>query len=92
MGLPDSLIHLLSFLAPALAVAAAVVLVRRLLAPGAGRAMSWWAQVAVNVTLGALALAAGLWYWGADGKMSTYALLVLAVASGQWVCERSWRR
>jgi hypothetical protein len=40
---------------------------------------------------GLAALAAGLWYFGRDGKMAAYAALVLAVASAQWLVARAWR-
>jgi hypothetical protein len=38
-----------------------------------------------------LVLGAGLWYFGVDGKMATYAGLAVAVASTQWVLCRAWR-
>jgi hypothetical protein len=38
-----------------------------------------------------LVLAAGLWHFGVDGKMATYAALVIAVASCQWICDPGWR-
>ena len=37
------------------------------------------------------ALAAGLWYFGVDGKMATYAALVVAIASCQWLSGRAWK-
>jgi hypothetical protein len=30
----------------------------------------------------------GLWYFGVDGKMATYAALVVVVAPCQWLCQR----
>jgi hypothetical protein len=36
-------------------------------------------------------LAAGLWHFGVDGKMATYAGLVAAVATAQWLGSRGWK-
>jgi len=38
-----------------------------------------------------LALACGLWFFGNDGKMATYAAMVMLVASCQWVGVKAWR-
>ncbi len=84
-------IHLLSFLAPALAVALLVALAGRLILPRQSQGLYWWGQAAINSVVGGLVLAAGLWYFGVDGKMATYAALVVAVASCQWACGRAWR-
>ncbi len=90
MGVLDTFIHLLSFLAPALAVAGLVALAAPLLSRQS-KIGSWWAQTAINSVAGGLVLVAGLWYWGVDGKMATYSALALAVATCQWACGRSWR-
>jgi hypothetical protein len=87
----DLFLHLLSFVAPALAVAMLVALAARLITPQSPDAPSWWAQVAINSIAGMLVLAAGLWHFGVDGRMATYIALVLAVASCQWACSRAWR-
>ena len=86
----DFLIHLLSFAAPALAVAVLVALGARLVMPGARRP-GWWASLLANSVTGVLVLAAGLWWFGRDGKMATYAALVVAVATAQWLVGRAWR-
>ncbi len=91
MGPLDLAFHFLSFLAPALAVAALVAGAGRLLMSNQAAGRSWWVQVAINSIVGALVLAAGLWHWGVDGKMATYAGLAVAVASAQWVGSRAWR-
>lgn len=91
MGPLDLLIHLLSFLAPALGVALAVALAGPLLMPRQALARSWWAQAAINSVAGALVLGAGLWWWGVDGKMATYAALVVVIATCQWLFSRAWR-
>ena len=87
----DGFIHLLSFMAPAFAVALLVALVGGLLIPRQPQTRSWWLQAAINFVVGLLALGAGLWYFGVDGKMASYAALVLVVASCQWFCARAWR-
>ncbi len=85
------LLHLLSFLAPALAVAALVALAARVVLPPAARPRSWWLAFVLNFAAGTVVLCAGLWYFGHDGKMATYTALVLAVASMQWLAGRAWR-
>jgi hypothetical protein len=91
MGPVDFLLHLLGLLAPALGVAAGVSLAARLLMP-ASPGGGWWLPLAVNFATGAAVLLGGLWYFGRDGKMATYAALVAAVASSQWLLARAWRR
>ena len=87
----DGFIHLLSFMAPAFAVALLVAFVGGLLVTRQLQGRSWWVQAAINFIAGLVALGAALWYFGVDGKMASYAGLVLAVASCQWLCARAWR-
>jgi hypothetical protein len=87
----DLAIHLLSFVAPALAVALLVALAGPLVLPRAGRPRWWWAPVALNFIAGVAVLVAGLWLFGRDGKMTTYSALVLVVATCQWLSGRAWR-
>jgi len=91
MNLLDILLHLLNFVAPAFALA---VLLPLLAWPLFRKrtAMPWWGQMMVNLAVGVLVLLASLWWLGRDGKMIAYALLVLAVASTQWLLARGWRR
>ena len=91
MGPLELLIHLLNFLAPAVAVGLPVAVAARLLLPRRPAAAGWLAQGAINSIAGAIVLATGLWYFGSDGKMATYGALVLGVASSQWLLTRSWR-
>ena len=91
MGFLDLLHHLLGFAAPALVVALVVTLAAPLVLPRTKAGPGWGARFAVNSAAGLVALAAGLWYFGRDGKMATYAALVLAVASAQWLLARAWR-
>ena len=91
MGPLDTFFHLLSFVAPALAVAFLVALAGRLLLPHGLSPLSWWLRAAINCIAGVLVLAAGLWYFGVDGKMMTYAALVLVIATAQWLSGRAWK-
>lgn len=81
--------HLLNFAAPALALALAVA--GRYLLPGGAQTLPWWLQVAINFVLGCAVLLAGLWWFGRDGKLATYAALALSCACCQWICSRGWR-
>ncbi|HWI81601.1 hypothetical protein [Ramlibacter sp.] len=92
MGPLDALIHLLSFAAPALVLAPALAAAGRLLLPRQRALVPWWGQVALNSIVGLAVLALGLWRFGVDGKMATYAALVAAVAAAQWVGSAGWRR
>jgi len=85
----DLLLHLLGFLAPALAVGLMVAVAGRWIAPARIGLMRAWA---IHAACGAAALLAGLLYFGRDGKMASYALLVLVVAASQWALGRGWRR
>lgn len=84
MGPLDALWHMLNFFAPALGVGllsagAAKLLWRRELA-----AVRWRRLAAWPVGAGALTLLAGLVVFGRDGRMLTYAALVLASAAALW--------
>jgi ABC-type Fe3+-hydroxamate transport system substrate-binding protein len=91
MGPTDIFLHLLSFAAPALALSFFMVLATRVLLPQRIVLLSWWAQVALNAVLGIAVLALGLWRFGVDGKMATYAALVVVTAASQWVGIAGWR-
>lgn len=88
MGLSDFLPHLAGFLAPAAFLALTLPLLARLLL----RTGPGFARQAVCVFLACAAtLGAGLWWFGRDGKMATYAALALAAATAQWLAARSWK-
>jgi len=91
MDLLDIIIHLLSFLAPALVVAGLVSGAARIFMPGHAGLLAWWAQFALNSIAGAAVLATGLWHYGVDGKMATYTALIGGIALCQWICSRSWQ-
>jgi hypothetical protein len=83
--------HLLSFLAPALVVAVLVAFAARIVLPPAARPRSLALAVGINALAGVLVLAGGLWFFGRDGKMATYAALMVAEATAQWLGGRAWR-
>ena len=91
MNLTDFAKHLLSFAAPAFAVAVLVALAARVVLPRTGQQPGWWASVALNFVAGLAVMVGGLWYFGRDGKMATYAALVVVVATCQWLAGRGWR-
>jgi hypothetical protein len=91
LGPLDFATHLLSFALPAVIVAFLVTLAAALVLPRRPQALGWWARFAINCAAGLATLLAGLWLFGRDGKMATYAALVLAVATCQWLLGRGWR-
>ena len=92
MSLQDILFHLLNFVAPAFALALLLPLISRLFMKKQGFLLAWWGQMLVNFVVGVVALLASVWWLGRDGRMLGYALLVVAVATSQWLLARGWRR
>ena len=83
--------HLLNFVAPALFVGVLVAAIAPLLMKKARPHHSWLTQSAINSGAGLLVLLAGLLVFGRDGKMATYAAMVLVCASSQWFASKAWR-
>lgn len=87
--------HLLNFIAPAACVALLLVLLSRLsfglFKTKQPLAHSWWTQAAIIFIVGVGILAVGLVVFGRDGKMMTYAALMLGSAVCQWVLVRGWK-
>lgn len=88
MGPLDLLNHLLNFAAPALLVACVLAFFAPVLMRKKASARTRSAQAAINFVVGLLALLAGLAFFGRDGKMLSYAALVLAAAASQWWAQR----
>lgn len=91
MGPIDLLIHLLNFVAPALWLALLVPLTGRLFMGKRPLAPAFIKQVAINFIVSAVVLTLGLWFFGRDGKMATYAAMALISATSQWFVSRGWR-
>ena len=94
MGPYEQTIHLLNFIAPAWGLALFCALVARLM-PRAWIPLATWGliqQILVNGLLGVVVLCIGPYVWNLDGKMATYAALVLTCSTTQWLMCRGWRR
>ena len=83
--------HFIHFVGPAAGVALALCVGSLIFWFKRPAALAWPAQLALNFVVGCAVLWAGVWWDGRDGKMITYAALVLACASCQWVLLRGWR-
>jgi len=91
MGPIDLLNHLLNWLAPALWLAVLLPLLAPLVLRRQRTSATLVLQVAVNFFFNLLVLGFGLWFFDHDGKMVTYAGMVLVCASNQWLLLRAWR-
>ena len=91
MSALDFLIHLLNFAAPAFFVALLLVVLFRLAMHGRSAAVSFWKQLGINFLAGLAVLVAGLVYFGRDGRIATYAALVIVCGTVQWCLLRGWR-
>lgn len=83
MDLWDLFWHLAGFVAPGLALAPAIVLLDQVGVAKSRPALSWTAQIAINLIVCVAVLMAGLVLTGHDGRMATYGALVLASAACQ---------
>jgi hypothetical protein len=92
MGPLDLLNHLLNFVAPALFVGILICLSTRVFMRRTAGGLSLGKQMVVNVVVGTAAMAGGLLIFGRDGKMASYAALVICCATSQWCMSRSWRK
>lgn len=83
MGLLDLINHLLNFAAPAVFVGTLVALLASLFMKNRAAALSLYAQAAINSIAGLSVLFLGLWFFGRDGKMASYAAMTLGTALSQ---------
>ena len=84
MGPLDALWHLLNFFAPAVGVGAIAAALAKLLWRRDLKAVPWRRLSAWAIGAGALVSVAGLVVFTRDGKMTTYAAMVVACALGLW--------
>jgi hypothetical protein len=89
MGLLATLNHLLNFAAPAFALAVVMPVFARISTRGKASSRGFALQSGVNFMACVAVLVAGLWLGGRDGKMLTYAAMVVACATTQWLMRRS---
>ena len=91
MSLFGLLDHLLNFIAPALVVGLLVAAMAPVLMKKSRPHHSWLIQSAINSGANVLVLLAGMLIFGHDGKMATYAAMVITCASSQWISGKAWR-
>jgi hypothetical protein len=91
MSALDLLIHLLNFAAPAFFLALLLAVLFRLAMPARSKATGLWKQLGINFAAGLIVLVAGLVVFGRDGRIATYAALVVVCGSVQWWLLRGWR-
>ena len=84
--------HLLNFVAPACVVALILALAVRCSGRAQHALLPWGSMLAINALLGTLVLALGTVWTGQDGRVGTYALLVLSMGTCQWWLAGGWRR
>ena len=84
MGPLDALWHLLNFIAPALGVALLATALAKLSWRRELAAVPWLRLALWTACAGVLSLVAGLLVFGRDGKMATYAVLVVTSALALW--------
>lgn len=82
--------HLIGLLLPALAMAVFMPLAGRwVMGPGG---LTWHRRALGHAVLGSVVLVLGLVLQGHDGRISTYASLVLVCGSLEWAMHRRWRK
>lgn len=83
MGFLDLLNHLLNFFAPALVVGVMLAMVAPFLYKKKLQGHVFIAQAAINFVVSAVALVAGLWFFGRDAKMASYGAMLVAASLAQ---------
>ena len=84
MGPLDTLWHLLNLVAPAVGVGILASAMAKLLWWRRLKLVAWTSLSLWTTGVAAVALGAGLLIFGRDGRMTTYALMVLAGAVALW--------
>jgi hypothetical protein len=84
----DTALHALNFIAPALVVALLMAAFAKFWVRKSEIAPVFAQYFAINFVVCLAALGFGLWYFGSDGKMATYAGLVVGCAVCQAVLAR----
>ena len=84
MGVVDLAVHLLNFAAPALFTALLLLAAVRLIWRKKAFAHVWYVEFAITFGFCLFFLLAGLWFFGHDGTLASYAAMVLGCATCQW--------
>lgn len=92
MGFYDFSLHVAGFIAPALALALLMPLAGRWVGGGRPLVARYAVQAGLGLAVGVIVQGLALWYFGRDGKLASYAALVLALATTQWLASGAWRR
>jgi len=92
MDFSDLLLHGLAFVAPAVCVAALLAVFSGVVGARRADRKRIVANFGVNALVGLGVLTAGLMFFGRDGKMASYAALVVASGLTQWWRSRAIRR
>lgn len=80
--------HLLNLLAPALVTASALALMGPMILKKSPASPGWIANTAINFAASILPLGLGLWYFGRDGKMASYAGMLVCCTISQALASR----
>ena len=91
MSIFEFLNHLVGLVVPAVFVAVFLALGARWVWRKKTHLLPWYQMAVVNMLLGVVVLALGLVLTGQDGRMGTYAALVVALSSSQWLMSGGWR-
>jgi hypothetical protein len=91
MGFFTAINHLLNFFAPAAAMALVLACAGRFFKQKRPLTPYFTAQAAIIFIVSAVIYSLGLWFFGVDGKIATYAVMVVAAATTQWVLLGLWR-
>ncbi len=83
--------HAINFCAPAAAMGFLMPLAGRLFYRKKPFKPAYIAQAAIIFIACMACLIAGLLYFGRDGKMTTYLLMLLTAATSQWMLNQSWK-
>lgn len=84
MSPTDAFWHLLNFFVPALGLGAVAAAFTKLLWRRETQNLTWWRLAGPACAAAAAATVGGLLFYGQDGRMGTYAAMVLVAALTLW--------
>jgi hypothetical protein len=92
MSMVDAILHALNFLLPAFVVAFLVTLAGRFFKQNRPLAVIFTYKFAINFIVCTAVLVIGMILTGRDGKMLTYAAMVITSGTVQWILSGGWRK